>query len=150
MCTCGGDLNANELYLQCSKDAQSQLAQCFLGCDEEDANCTRDCSRAFEASLLNCPCAENCPVGCPCPIASDYCGEFVAKKGFDLLVLSTYDLSNDMGTKLLLDSEGNDKTKSGFRLGCFSGNFLYLLDYRTVLSNLDFSFKIPKIQNLNF
>ena len=114
---------ANDLYVKCFDAANRKLAECFMGCSQDD--CTRNCSREYETSLSNCPCAENCPVGCPCPVETGYCSDYEAKKGFDLLVLSTYDLGNEMGTKLLIDSEGNDKTKSGFRFQYENGATVY-------------------------
>ena len=102
VCSCRGDLNDNELYSKCLEAATSRLAQCYLNCSTDD--CSRECPTKYEEEIANCPCAEKCPIGCPCPNKSDYCTDYEIDAKHHLLVLSTFDLAN---VPMLLDSNGN-------------------------------------------
>ena len=45
---------------------EGEYTACIINCAPADFACYGYCSREFEANTLNCPCASNCPTGCPC------------------------------------------------------------------------------------
>lgn len=42
-------------------------SECIIQCETGDSQCFQSCAREYSENLTNCPCQENCPLGCPCP-----------------------------------------------------------------------------------
>ena len=65
-CQCANqELNAD--FIACETRYTSIYIDCVSGCGT-DLACNGVCSREFDNHLKSCPCQENCPSGCPCPV----------------------------------------------------------------------------------
>ena len=42
-------------------------SECIQLCEIGENTCGQNCDEEYTINLKNCPCRENCPLGCPCP-----------------------------------------------------------------------------------
>ena len=56
----------------CADDCTEVFLVCLAACGS-DNNCIMQCSRDSVDCTELCPCYDNCPNGCPCTYANDYC-----------------------------------------------------------------------------
>jgi hypothetical protein len=82
---------------KCEAKANEDYLHCIGDCDD-DTSCLSGCSRLYNDQLTSCPCNENCPDGCPCPIY-----ECSPVQPSSVLILNTY-LSSS--TPILTDLNG--------------------------------------------
>lgn len=58
---------SNVDFVTCQTYYTSVYTDCLSDC-VNNAGCASDCSRRFDQNMIECPCAPNCPGGCPCPV----------------------------------------------------------------------------------
>ena len=56
----------NEDHLKCFAELENELFQCIQNCGGS-SSCVTLCTVQYSQNILNCPCEEGCPDGCPCP-----------------------------------------------------------------------------------
>ena len=104
-CTCQ-DFQSNPDYIACKNKFEDIYARCLNQCTSNDFECIATCTRDFDRNLLDCPCRQNCPNGCPCDnykCAPD-----------SVLILNTYLPGN---VPVITDASGRVDTNTGFTFG---------------------------------
>ncbi|CAG5109592.1 Oidioi.mRNA.OKI2018_I69.chr2.g4112.t1.cds [Oikopleura dioica] len=56
----------NEEHIKCLADLEQELMECIGNCGG-NSSCLTLCTVEYSQNILDCPCEENCPNGCPCP-----------------------------------------------------------------------------------
>ena len=62
-----GDQTSNPDYAKCEEYMKANYTSCINICPPGDSTCLAACVEQYNENLNNCPCNENCPLGCPCP-----------------------------------------------------------------------------------
>ena len=62
-----GDRTSNPDYAKCEEHMKADYTSCITLCPPGDSTCLAACVGQYNENLKNCPCNENCPLGCPCP-----------------------------------------------------------------------------------
>ena len=65
-CTCR-DVENDPDFIACENQMKAEYIACVDLCQPGDYPCLALCNREYDEKLKNCPCKENCPLGCPCP-----------------------------------------------------------------------------------
>ena len=58
---------SNKDFVACKSYYTGVYTDCLFDC-ADDPSCTSNCLRLFDENMTECPCAPNCPDGCPCPV----------------------------------------------------------------------------------
>ncbi|CAG5108397.1 Oidioi.mRNA.OKI2018_I69.chr1.g3776.t1.cds [Oikopleura dioica] len=56
----------NEDHVKCLAEFERELIECIQNCGG-NSSCVSLCTVQYSQDILNCPCEEGCPDGCPCP-----------------------------------------------------------------------------------
>ena len=64
-CVCYGD-SEDEEKKECLDKLDQVYVSCLVNCEHEVV-CVSKCVREYNEGVLECPCNEGCPQGCPCP-----------------------------------------------------------------------------------
>ena len=56
----------NDDHVKCFAELEQELFKCIQNCGG-NSSCVTLCSVQYSQDILNCPCEEGCPDGCPCP-----------------------------------------------------------------------------------
>ncbi|CBY10654.1 unnamed protein product [Oikopleura dioica] len=72
ICTCKNPQVDNIFFRQCFAEATGRSNECYENCGM-NIHCFDGCLASFKEEMKECPCMENCPLGCPCE-NRDICG----------------------------------------------------------------------------
>ena len=75
-------------YQQCEAQYSQKYRDCISDCKENDFECISNCNSDFNNGLRRCPCQEECPNGCPCPL---YPCESTDEEKSSVLILYKHD-----------------------------------------------------------
>ena len=89
--------NLNYDFNFCKYQAENDFTRCLTKCSS-DPLCSSTCSREYDNAFKNCPCQENCPEGCPCPV-------YKCDETNSVLVLSTRRFYN---RQIVIDVNGRE------------------------------------------
>ena len=67
VCRCY-DMENNPDYVLCENFYRNLYSKCVVSCAVGDNECFQKCVREYAENMKECPCEENCPLGCPCPV----------------------------------------------------------------------------------
>ena len=94
---------------------------CIVECRPSDFACYSYCSREYQDNLTRCPCSNDCPFGCPCPLyqcpatttSTTLMTTTTAPSYSSILVLNTWSSAN---VPLLIDIDGNVDNRLSFEI----------------------------------
>lgn len=52
--------------IECVEQAEDMYVECLVACPKGDVECLAACARENDDLIVQCPCNEQCPHGCPC------------------------------------------------------------------------------------
>ena len=64
-CACQDVANSPD-FISCKEKIEQEYSACILACEAGDFLCLAMCSRQLDEDMIQCPCQEGCPNGCPC------------------------------------------------------------------------------------
>lgn len=108
-CTCRKPESDPDL-IECRHQFESVYFDCSSYCQIGDFDCIGECTRQYDENMKLCPCGEECPNGCPCPVYD--CKHQIKRS--PILVLNSYAPEN---LPMVIDGWGNSDSRFNFVFG---------------------------------
>ena len=108
----------NPLFIQCVAEKHDELIDCNVNC-VTDTDCIDGCMELFKEEMKDCPCMENCQMGCPCKTGFN-CEPYITA------MCQAYN-SNEVDFSYSISASGHNKgTSLKYELSFLSIKFLNL------------------------